>query len=222
MTGSRRITTRIIPARAGFTGARCKKREREQDHPRSRGVYGYEGWRERNTRGSSPLARGLRAWDQCVDCVDGIIPARAGFTRSSGRCGRWASDHPRSRGVYRSFRRCGRELRGSSPLARGLHGPLCRSCEREGIIPARAGFTHPARRRRGQGADHPRSRGVYESRRVGKVPDPGSSPLARGLRTHCAPRRTTSGIIPARAGFTRTHHPQSQEGADHPRSRGVY
>ena len=51
---------------------------------------------------------------------------------------------------------------------------------------------------------------------------PGSSPLARGLRsatscyTHCAR------IIPARAGFTRDEGPEVGLVGDHPRSRGVY
>ena len=51
---------------------------------------------------------------------------------------------------------------------------------------------------------------------------PGSSPLARGLRsatscyTHCAR------IIPARAGFTRDEGPEVGLVGDHPRSLGVY
>ena len=50
----------------------------------------------------------------------------------------------------------------------------------------------------------------------------GSSPLARGLRS-CLPGRSPStGIIPARAGFTGCGTAGGCDGPDHPRSRGVY
>ena len=72
--------SRIIPARAGFTGARYALRGCAADHPRSRGVY--QGlsvffWDE---EGSSPLARGLHPTEVVMVCDCGIIPARAGFT----------------------------------------------------------------------------------------------------------------------------------------------
>ena len=93
-------------------------------------------------------------------------------------------------------------MRGSSPLARGLH-------------------PRTANRRRPD-LDHPRSRGVYpgppaRSRRL-----PGSSPLARGLPRADRPRRREVRIIPARAGFTRGRSPTRPCWGDHPRSRGVY
>ena len=113
----------IIPARAGFTCPHAGRRRRPADHPRSRGVYGRGGpprpqppqdhprsrgvYRcpdARSTRacGSSPLARGLLG--PCSDRVgvQGIIPARAGFTLLSSEFSAGFSDHPRSRGVYRS------------------------------------------------------------------------------------------------------------------------
>ena len=111
---------RIIPARAGFTGDGLRHAGAGADHPRSRGVYHYDGGVFPGTRGSSPLARGLRdtgglvggrrriiparagftaagaAWYQRL----GIIPARAGFTAGCLRGPRTLVDHPRSRGVY--------------------------------------------------------------------------------------------------------------------------
>ena len=51
---------------------------------------------------------------------------------------------------------------GSSPLARGLRQVPLGEQDPDGIIPARAGFTHPGL--------------------VGARHEPGSSPLARGLR----------------------------------------
>ena len=50
----------------------------------------------------------------------GIIPARAGFTLSSGTAPRSKWDHPRSRGVYVDAAFATIEAEGSSPLARGL------------------------------------------------------------------------------------------------------
>ena len=112
--------------------------------------------------------------------------------------------------------------KGSSPLARGLRGARAVPLRRGRIIPARAGFTASPRRISCAPADHPRSRGVYP---VGGVAPPtriGSSPLARGLPARPARSARTSGIIPARAGFTSCRRRQARSVWDHPRSRGVY
>ena len=53
-----------------------------------------------------------------------IIPARAGFTPSTPSSTPPSRDHPRSRGVYFSFSAAIPRPRGSSPLARGLRGPV--------------------------------------------------------------------------------------------------
>ena len=50
---------------------------------------------------------------------------------------------------------------GSSPLARGLLGDDVDEIVRDGIIPARAGFTVTLDTGLDSPADHPRSRGVY-------------------------------------------------------------
>ena len=50
----------------------------------------------------------------------------------------------------------------------------------------------------------------------------GSSPLARGLLEIDSHLPEGSGIIPARAGFTRDGTRKSRCRKDHPRSRGVY
>ena len=70
--------------------------------------------------------------------------------------------------------------------------------------------------------DHPRSRGVYPPPSPPPGPPTGSSPLARGLPTSSTRRCSSSGIIPARAGFTRPSPRTPPRRADHPRSRGVY
>ena len=53
-----RVSRRIIPARAGFTGRLQWGRPGGSDHPRSRGVHGAPIRAIASTRGSSPLARG--------------------------------------------------------------------------------------------------------------------------------------------------------------------
>ncbi|ERH20867.1 hypothetical protein HMPREF1979_03277 [Actinomyces johnsonii F0542] len=70
--------------------------------------------------GSSPLARGLLTWT--LDEVERsrIIPARAGFTDVDAGRGGALPDHPRSRGVYLTGNLGYGNVRGSSPLARGL------------------------------------------------------------------------------------------------------
>ena len=193
---------RIIPARAGFTSRDTVSRGIFRDHPRSRGVYTIWPHRKPMPPGSSPLARGLPGWDGQDGGDAGIIPARAGFTRSRCRPSTGLGDHPRSRGVYPHSSSAASGRRGSSPLARGLrviHGDIRIAV---GIIPARAGFTHLGGDRLVEAGDHPRSRGVY-------VADLGGG-LGGG------------GIIPARAGFTRAPSATRAPARDHPRSRGVY
>ena len=193
---------RIIPARAGFTSRRRCRPVGTRDHPRSRGVYEGAAPCRRSSRGSSPLARGLRVTQDGHGAVRGIIPARAGFTQR-GRGGYpGLEDHPRSRGVYAPPALVGSAFVGSSPLARGLlivhagktrvegSSPLARGLLVDPlagalplrIIPARAGFTAPFACWAAAFADHPRSRGVYATHDGTVVAAPGSSPLARGLR----------------------------------------
>ena len=233
----------IIPARAGFTRVQVVGHQRPKDHPRSRGVYHSRRPSSRRARGSSPLARGLLTSGRTRETIRGIIPARAGFTDHRGDDEPSVKDHPRSRGVYDRTTSPRLKPPGSSPLARGLRSwsfPLVISLR---IIPARAGFTGgrrttatiqcgssplarglPAVRATGhfERVDHPRSRGVYpwgpaRGRRTG-----GSSPLARGLLVRSCAAVRFSGIIPARAGFTRSRGRWKAARADHPRSRGVY
>ena len=173
-------------------------------------------------RGSSPLARGLRRTAGQRADPRWIIPARAGFTRSSPRMSASARDHPRSRGVYRWVIAGVPQPAGSSPLARGLRAQ--RGCPRARIriIPARAGFTRSPARSTASQQDHPRSRGVYREDSTCAWLPHGSSPLARGLLFMHMIQITNQRIIPARAGFTPNPSFSYPHAWDHPRSRGVY
>ena len=112
----------IIPARAGFTISLPLSAWIRWDHPRSRGVYVETDPFHYRVIGSSPLARGLRGYGRERLVVEGIIPARAGFTTGPAASGLSAEDHPRSRGVYTPPRPTDPSEAGSSPLARGLLG----------------------------------------------------------------------------------------------------
>ena len=213
---------RIIPARAGVTRCPVCGTGTARDHPRSRGVYICAGNSPWPRAGSSPLARGLPGAAEPAVLGYGIIPARAGFTTHLRRHCHDPRDHPRSRGVYSTAARTVPSSAGSSPLARGLRRRSLLLLGGPGIIPARAGFTLPPPRRRGTIGDHPRSRGVYPSRRPRQNRRKGSSPLARGLPGVFCEHTAVEGIIPARAGFTPGIIPGPPMVGDHPRSRGVY
>ena len=131
-------------------------------------------------------------------------------------------DHPRSRGVYWRVQRARYARQGSSPLARGLQDDRSDLSLGPRIIPARAGFTASLPPGRHPRTDHPRSRGVYSGMTRKTAVRRGSSPLARGLRRVRQPTSPGTGIIPARAGFTREPTPPRPRHPDHPRSRGVY
>ena len=172
------------------------------DHPRSRGVYSQTFKDIFISCGSSPLARGLRV------ALIGI----------------WMTvvDHPRSRGVYGIITNLQDNPAGSSPLARGLRRDVRKRHRLNRIIPARAGFTSLRSGRMLPPRDHPRSRGVYYSGPERCTRGEGSSPLARGLPWADSTWGCSTGIIPARAGFTTNASESSQGSQDHPRSRGVY
>ena len=113
-------------------------------------------------------------------------------------------------------------MRGSSPHARGLRGLSEAVIPRDGIIPARAGFTPPAATGRGPFRDHPRTRGVYDDPGHAHAIWAGSSPHARGLPQGVRLPDRPERIIPARAGFTHLSKEISYGARDHPRTRGVY
>ena len=214
--------TRIIPARAGFTCPPRRSLLGRRDHPRSRGVYGRLPYQVVAGFGSSPLARGLRIQMRLELRHVGIIPARAGFTRSSPPGSSPVTDHPRSRGVYAPAGLVRVDVGGSSPLARGLLRVPASRGGYQRIIPARAGFTRTPDRVRLPAPDHPRSRGVYSPPSLVCACAQGSSPLARGLPHGLRTNSPEPRIIPARAGFTFGWRRRVSLPADHPRSRGVY
>ena len=70
--------------------------------------------------------------------------------------------------------------------------------------------------------DHPRSRGEYRTPWIGILPEFGSSPLSRGIRSVPLPVGRIYRIIPALAGNTWCLAGMIGRCWDHPRSRGEY
>ena len=192
----------IIPARAGFTERYYHLQSHIRDHPRACGVYAFGFSVPVLGTGSSPRVRGLLAGGVDDSHAVGIIPARAGFTRSCSGTPVGVSDHPRACGVYHTTSLRSAVAPGSSPRVRGLPVPCTNLCSSHGIIPARAGFTGSGLTEEGVDQDHPRACGVYRPRIRTSRPPAGSSPRVRGLHAPVGSLPHHHRIIPARAGFT--------------------
>ena len=194
---------RIIPALAGNTLSEAVLIRPIGDHPRSRGEYESLLRADAETRGSSPLSRGIRGAVKDVSGDAGIIPALAGNTAATSVPARPRRDHPRSRGEYGS-RLVSRSLPpGSSPLSRGIPQPGRPEEPPTRIIPALAGNTQLLGVENPVITDHPRSRGEYRGTECGEAALQGSSPLSRGIRRRPLQGRRLRRIIPALAGNTR-------------------
>ena len=113
-------------------------------------------------------------------------------------------------------------LLGSSPRVRGTQQYVIPERDDGGIIPACAGNTHRGYQWRDRNRDHPRVRGEHaELREAGPLGE-GSSPRARGTRTHHHIITLPVGIIPACAGNTEfPREGESLESGSSPRARGT-
>ena len=170
--------------------------------------------------GSSPLARGPLPHGIEATARRGLIPARAGTTHVIADPFAGSGAHPRSRGDHSRHWSVPACTAGSSPLARGPLIPRAQVQTNPGLIPARAGTTHPACRRSNARRAHPRSRGDHASSVLKLNGHSGSSPLARGPQRRMGICKHGRGLIPARAGTTYRKSVQSATMWAHPRSRG--
>ena len=175
---------RLIPARAGNTAGPASSEGLLPAHPRSRGEHSQYPSSNAALLGSSPLARGTHAHSHSFNVSSRLIPARAGNTCRSSSRSNGCSAHPRSRGEHRKQPTKKKISGGSSPLARGTPTLINEQLLDERLIPARAGNTRGANRRRNPCSAHPRSRGEHAGVIATAILAFGSSPLARG--THKA------------------------------------
>ena len=169
--------------------------------------------------GSSPLTRGKRAANPRLRRTVGLIPTRAGKTRSPRSSRASSTAHPRSCGENRTDDCHKITKRGSSPLTRGKHSDTPARHRRARLIPAHVGKTLvPFGVTDGPWA-HPHSRGENAAISASDATDKGSSPLTRGKRKPQRADLQQHGLIPAHAGKTTALFQPCDSGTAHPRSR---
>ena len=154
----------LIPARAGNTRAWRPVERSSWAHPRSRGEHDNPKAAAAYRAGSSPLARGTLPADGRAGFSRGLIPARAGNTRTTTRASRHGGAHPCSRGEHSGSNPPILRRTGSSPLARGTLAIVMGIIAIIGLIPARAGNTGRIHRENAGAGAHPRSRGEHHPR----------------------------------------------------------
>ena len=151
----------IIPACAGNTSPRSRRRCSTKDHPRMRGEHGSMAAFSSLSTGSSPHARGTRFGRLPARLHSGIIPACAGNTSPAPASRRGSWDHPRMRGEHCIPMTLGISGPGSSPHARGTLADRLAGRVLGGIIPACAGNTEVSPKHMTSHWDHPRMRGEH-------------------------------------------------------------
>ncbi len=212
----------IIPAYAGSTSRPDESWRAFGDHPRVCGEHVVPVLPARLGEGSSPRMRG--AHRVCSVCVlrEGIIPAYAGSTVAYCMASMPPQDHPRVCGEHAVEHSASLGVVGSSPRMRGARAGHSPRAVVNGIIPAYAGSTSPARPCDPAGGDHPRVCGEHLGERVHHQPAIGSSPRMRGA--HHGPRDVQQGlgIIPAYAGSTSAAQLCRLLARDHPRVCGEH
>ena len=211
---------RLIPARAGKTSPTSTTPTTPSAHPRACGENALDVDGVASGRGSSPRVRGKPAPAPRRLHHRGLIPARAGKTRLGGAGGCCTPAHPRACGENLVSAACAVVSVGSSPRVRGK--PVSEPAMTTGyrLIPARAGKTSACRARRPRGRAHPRACGENPVAALGGGGDPGSSPRVRGKQERKMGMLIIAGLIPARAGKTRSSTPAARPGPAHPRACG--
>ena len=173
---------RFIPARAGNTSARRRRRFSRTLHPRPRGEHGPLAGIRRIVGASSPPARGTRVLAQQQPPRCRFIPARAGNTPGQIATKRRRSLHPRPRGEHGEAPIKYPLDHASSPPARGTRARRVPRLGQGRFIPARAGNTSGGSRHHRPRSLHPRPRGEHNRRMTTASGLNASSPPARGTR----------------------------------------
>ena len=214
------VDGRLIPARAGKTTSPGGPRGGGAAHPRAGGENRLHLVGRVQDAGSSPRGRGKRQPRAPQRTVEGLIPARAGKTRSPGSAALAVTAHPRAGGENGCCCPCLWRRLGSSPRGRGKRGRAAGWWVSSGLIPARAGKTRARRRRAGRSRAHPRAGGENALDGIKYALASGSSPRGRGKRTRGWCRRRARRLIPARAGKTSPCRASRGRSPAHPRAGG--
>ena len=176
-------TCGIIPARAGSSRACGRGATGSWDHPRACGEQDEPNIVSCYPKGSSPRVRGAGQGRRLRHSAGGIIPARAGSSRSTCRTSSQPWDHPRACGEQSFVLFALSFIMGSSPRVRGAVGNIGRDHARFGIIPARAGSRRHEQCHLEQARDHPRACGEQFDEAMQGFSNTGSSPRVRGAGT---------------------------------------
>ena len=131
----------IIPACAGSTQVRLRRRPWTEDHPRMCGEHDAVPELSACDSGSSPHVRGALSCRNCLRLDCGIIPACAGSTSAVRPSIMVATDHPRMCGEHLEPSPVQNSTAGSSPHVRGAPHHIDHGATQLGIIPACAGST---------------------------------------------------------------------------------
>ena len=171
--------------------------------------------------GSSPRVRGKPHARGDRTRVRRLIPACAGKTEDSQISTPGGRAHPRACGENDPSLWIRHASTGSSPRVRGKP-PWCADWrDSAGLIPARAGKTHPKTGYISSIWAHPRACGENSRTRRATCKPPDSSPRVRGKHEAAAGVVQIPRLIPARAGKTpRFSHPARAVAGSSPRVRG--
>ena len=212
----------IIPACAGSTQVRLRRRPWTEDHPRMCGEHDAVPELSACDSGSSPHVRGALSCRNCLRLDCGIIPACAGSTSAVRPSIMVATDHPRMCGEHLEPSPVQNSTAGSSPHVRGARSTCWALTRSAGIIPACAGSTSRGRRCPWLSRDHPRMCGEHPVQRRSEHHQRGSSPHVRGARSAVSRSCWQAGIIPACAGSTQHSRSVLSPSRDHPRMCGEH
>ena len=131
-------------------------------------------------------------------------------------------DHPHLRGEYYQGENLEKLLKGSPPLAWGIHSKHCRPCELPRITPTCVGNTPRSCRRCRSPKDHPHLRGEYCVSNSAICWVTGSPPLAWGILSIKRSKKLLDRITPTCVGNTLWNTKHRSDREDHPHLRGEY
>ena len=210
----------LIPAWAGKTVARLRRRDHPKAHPRVGGENAFSTASALVAAGSSPRGRGKRTIGVSFTADGRLIPAWAGKTTRFRRFARSIRAHPRVGGENEGACNTVHGRAGSSPRGRGKRTPAVRWFADGRLIPAWAGKTRGHSHARANKRAHPRVGGENLWREMSTSAAVGSSPRGRGKQNLRYMRWNEGRLIPAWAGKTLSSRQRSTKGEAHPRVGG--
>ena len=151
-----------------------------------------------------------------------FIPAPAGNTAIVTGIDLRYSVHPRACGEHNMDTTQRTHTNGSSPRLRGTHLRPCPHAKFVRFIPAPAGNTGAAARRKTSHPVHPRACGEHAQQGYDRVANDGSSPRLRGTPMVLSINSRKTRFIPAPAGNTSRKRSPDFPRAVHPRACGEH